>query len=400
MIETKKKLTWKSILFLCSVVFIASTLRAPIVAVGPVIPDIVKALSLSPALVSLITTIPLLCFAFGSAFMPKVSKSLGLEYTLLYAIVLLVLGLLIRPLGNIFYLFLGSTFLGLAITTGNVLMPAFIKKVFPNRVGWVTAFYLVSMNLTSALAVGYSIEMGKVFDLGWKSSIGIWVLLSVVAFFFWLPNLKLQPKKRKKNKRVITGLWNSPLAWKISIFMGTQSVIFYVFAAWLPTVLQDWGMTASDSGWMLSYVQMGQVPMMLLGPLLADKMKSQVGMVWGIFITLLSGLLLIIIWETTFILLASILVGIAVGLAFALSTMFFVLRTKNVEEAAELSGMAQSVGYFLAACFPPLFGVLYAATSSWEIPLYTLIGVTFLLLFMGLPASRDRFIQTHITERK
>lgn len=392
-INIDKKSGRSVILLLIAIFLIAANLRAPIVAPGPVIPQIREALSLSPSSVSLITTIPLFCFAFGSVFMPGISERFGLEKTLIFSIVLLVAGLVTRSLGAVSYLFLGSVFIGIAITIANVLMPAFIKKYFPLKVGLVTALYLASMNLTSALAVGFSIEIGRIGGMGWKMSIGIWAIISVLAFIFWLPILKMGSRIKIKQVRKVANLWRSPLAWQISIFMGLQSVIFYALAAWFPTILQDWGMDPSRAGWMLSYLQMGQVPVMIFGPLLAGKMKSQVPLVWFLFITLLLGLLLLLFWKTEYAIIASVLMGIAIGLAFALSTMFFVLRTKAVEEAAGLSGMAQSVGYLLAACFPPLFGFLFSLTSSWEIPLYTLIAASFIILLTGIPAARDRYIQ-------
>ncbi len=395
--QVEKKYTWKAVWLFCSVVLMASNLRAPITSVGPVIPEMIEKLGMTPFLTSLVTTIPLICFALGSTFMPRISRVAGIEKTLLYSIILLALGLFIRPAGNLFFIFLGSAFIGIAITIGNVLMPPFIKKTFPEKVGPVTAAYLISMNLTSAIAVGYSIDMGRIGHLGWKASIGIWGFLSVIAFFFWLPALKTRSSKAAvQHGTPSRNIWKSRLAWQISVFMGTQSVVFYVLAAWFPTILQGWGMEAKQAGWVLSYIQIGQVPMMLIGPLLADKTRDQRMIVWMDFILLLAGLLLIIFWKTRFLIVASLFIGIAVGLAFALATMFFAIRTRNVAEAAQLSGMAQSVGYFIAACFPPLFGVLYGWTRSWEVPLFTLLGMAILLLITGIPASKDRLI----TEKK
>lgn len=389
----KQKYTRTTILLFCSVILIASNLRAPIVAVGPVIPEMTEHLPLTPVLIGLITTIPLLCFACGSSFMPGLSKIFGLEKTLLYSIVLLACGLFIRPLGNLFYLFLGSVIIGIAITTGNVLMPAFIKKVFPGKIGLVTAFYLVAMNLTSAIAVGFSIQMGEIGHLGWKSSIGIWGFLSVIAFFFWLPTLKVKSSDRiNRTTGNAKTVWGSRLAWQISFFMGSQSVIFYVFATWYPAILQSWGMDAARAGWMLSYVQMGQVPMMIAGPLLAARQKKQTTLVGFSFVILLAGLILLMVWKTQFIVLSSVLIGVSVGLSFALATMFFVLRTRNVADAAALSGMSQSVGYFVAACYPPLFGLLYAWSRSWTLPLLSLLAIALFMLVSGIPAAKDRLI--------
>lgn len=388
-----EKPTWNATAVLLCIVLIAANMRTPITTVGPVIPEIAQQLHLTPVMIGLFTTVPLVCFALLSTFMPRLSGLFGLEKSLLYSSLILAIGLIIRSLGNVFVLFTGYLLIGIAITIANVLMPAFIKKKFPDRLGLVTAIYLVSMNLTSALAVGYSINIGKIGELGWQGSIGIWTVLSFFTFFCWIPMVP----KRKKMANLIQGtltreLFKSRLAWHISIFMGSQSLVFYVFGAWLPAILQEWGMPAEKAGWMLAYVQTGQVPMMLIGPLLADRMKKQNILVWLSFILLAAGLTMIIIWKTAFIILSVLLVGIAVGLAFTLATMFFVLRTKYIEESAALSGMSQSVGYFLAAIGPPFFGILYALTKSWFVPLLILLVSSLVLLFTGLKGAENRYV--------
>ncbi len=384
---------WNATVVLICIVLIAANLRVPITTVGPVIPDIARQLHLTPVMIGLFTTVPLVCFALFSTFMPRLSAVVGLEKSLLYSSLILAIGLVIRSLGNIFVLFFGYLLIGIAITIANVLMPAFIKKKFPDRLGWVTGIYLVSMNLTSAIAVGYSISIGRIGNLGWKGSIGIWTLLSLLAFFCWLLLIPKGKRITGISKGTLTReLFRSRLAWQISIFMGSQSLVFYVFGAWLPAILQEWGMPAEKAGWMLAYVQTGQVPMMLIGPLLADRMRKQNILVWLSFILLAVGLTMIIVWKTVFIIPSVLLIGTAVGLAFTLATMFFVLRTKSIEEAAALSGMSQSVGYFLAAIGPPVFGILYAFTKSWFLPLLILLLSSMVLLFTGLKGAEDRYV--------
>src|SRR5699024_12455882 len=87
-----------------------------------------------------------------------------------------------------------------------------------------------------------------------------------------------------------------------------------------------------------------------------------------------------------------ILIGIGSGSAFSLSMMFFTLRTTTVRQASELSGMAQSLGYLVAATGPVLFGKLYDVFGAWDAPLYLLLGCSAFLVFVGWQASRDRLI--------
>jgi len=392
--DTSSKTRFDIILMAIGVIVVGSTLRAPITAVGPVILEITEQLNLTPLLVGLITTIPLMSFALLSVLAPKAAKRFGLENLLLYSMLFLALGLFVRSVGSVSLLFLGAALIGAAITIGNVLMPAFIKKEFPEKAGLITGFYLVSMNLTSALAVGFSIQIGQATGLGWKASIGIWGVLSLIAFLLWLPQIKKRiVSSTKDNSRLNSkALWKSRLAWQISILMGLQSFFFYTLAAWLPTVLQSWGMSAENSGWMLSYIQMGQLPIMLIGPIVAGKMKDQTPLMWVTFILLLLGLIGIIVWKTEFIIISVILIGVSLGLAYTLVTMFFILRTKHPSESANLSGMAQSVGYLIAATGPPLFGALYSLTNNWYVPLALLLVAAVFLLTSGLASSKNRYV--------
>lgn len=374
---------------------IAANLRAPIVVVGPVTPEIITSLHLSLFSIGMITTIPLLCFAFGSALMPKLATKTGLELALVISVIVSGIGIFIRSSGSPFLLFTGSVIMGIGITIANVLIPPFIKKYFPDRIGLLTAFYLAFINISSALAVGYSTQLGMIGKMGWRSSLGIWGVLSIIAIPIWILIHLLRRPSEITNKTIkSTGtIWKSGLAWQISIFMGMQSVLYYVFAAWLPTILQDWGMEASKAGWILFYVQMSQVPALFVGSLLATKPAFQKGIVVVGSIMMLTGILLIMFWKTTFIVLAGILSGVSVGLIFSLATVFFGIRASSVEVSVKLSAMAQGIGYFIAGCFPPLFGFVYELFNSWVISMSMLILIPIIMFLAGRAAVKDRMIE-------
>lgn len=341
----------------------------------------------------LLTSIPILCFAFGSALMPKIAEKIGLERTLLYSVVLLTLGLIFRSEGNLFLLFFASIIVGMMITVGNVLMPPFINKYFPKIVGKMMAIYLVITNIFAAIAVGFSISLGKIYDLGWKSSLGSWMVLSFGAIPFWLYIFKHRKLQKRKIKTPILSqqrMWKSGLAWQISIFIGTQSIVYYSFAAWLPTMLQTWGMTAAEAAWPLVYLQVSQIPMLFIGAILSTKPQYQSPVVWIGSVLMFVGLVLIAVWKTKFIIVSTLCMGVSIGLIFALANMFFILRTNDVKASVRLSGMAQGVGYFITACFPPLVGYLFQKTGSWEISLILLIITPVVMLATGLNAAHAK----------
>ena len=86
------------------------------------------------------------------------------------------------------------------------------------------------------------------------------------------------------------------------------------------------------------------------------------------------------------------LLGLGQGACFSLALTLFALRATDPEHAAALSGMAQSVGYLLAAVGPFVFGVLRDATHSWTVPLALLLAVVVSLLVTGLGAARDAHV--------
>lgn len=382
-------------LMVLGVIFLAFNLRAPLTAVGPVLGEITRDLNLSNTSAGLLTTIPLLAFAFLSTFLPRFAKKLGMEMILLWSLLILIAGLVIRPLENLTYLFLGAGLIGIAITIGNVMMPAYIKKYFPTNTGLLTGIYSVSMNLSAALAAGFSISLGNLTQLGWKGSIGIWVFLALFTLIIWIPLAKGSRQKEQLENLPTpssTSVWKSRLSWQIALFMGLQSFIYYCIITWWPEMLQSWGMSAERSGWIVSYVQLAQLPATFVVPILANKLRNQKPLITIIGILILIALVLIIVFKAKYIILGCILLGISTGGSFSLAMMFFVLRTKDAVDAAALSGMSQSVGYMLAATGPPLFGFIYQISKVWEWSLLLLFVVSIFLIITGFNAAKNKRI--------
>ncbi|MCW7864624.1 hypothetical protein OPU84_00510, partial [Klebsiella pneumoniae] len=67
-------------------------------------------------------------------------------------------------------------------------------------------------------------------------------------------------------------------------------------------------------------------------------------------------------------------------------------RPGGAPRPAALSGMAQSVGYLLAACGPPLMGRIHDANGDWHIPLLAVALISLVMAVCGALAGRDREI--------
>lgn len=390
----KLKFTRNTWLLLVGIVFIATTLRSPLTVVGPIISSIRDSLGISNVLAGFLTTIPLLAFAIISPFAPKLARRFGLELTLFGSLILLTAGIIIRSLGTIPALLIGTFLLGLAIAFGNVLLPSLIKLSFPLQIGLMTGIYSVSMNLSASIAVGVSVPLAKT-AAGWQGALGMWSILAFIALLVWLPQLKNKRLAAVPQVQVAMEgipLWRSPLAWSITLFMGLQSLLFYTTSAWLPEVLKSQGVSADNAGWLVSLMQFSQLPITFIIPIIAGKVKDQRMIVVGVTALYIIGYGGVLLNITSLTALWMIMIGLAGGAAFGLAMMFFTLRTQTAQEAANLSGMAQSFGYTLAAIGPVLFGLLHDFTDSWTIPMFILIVASFAILLSGMSAGRNVFI--------
>ncbi|MEK5389062.1 MFS transporter [Margalitia sp. FSL K6-0131] len=393
--QTKLDVKPKVLLLIIGIIFIGANLRAPLTSVGPLVPSIRESLGISSTLAGALTTVPLLAFALVSPFAPKLARRFGMESVLFLSLILLTIGIILRPLSGVGTLFTGTIFLGLAIAIGNVLVPSIIKQNFPQSVGTMTGIYSVSMNLCGAIASGLSIPISSNSGFGWQGSLGYWGIISIVAILFWIPQIRAKRKQdvRVSEKTQSVNIWKSGLAWQVTVFMGLQSLIFYTIVAWLPEILQQQGLSSSTAGWMLSLMQFAVLPFTFIVPIIAGRMKNQYLLVTITALLFIIGMIGILYGNLSLIPLSVIFLGIGGGCAFSLAMMFFSLRTKNSYQAAELSGMAQSIGYLLAAVGPTLFGVLHDITHNWAIPLWMLVITSVLIFISGIGAGRNKYIE-------
>lgn len=223
-------------------------------------------------------------------------------------------------------------------------------------------------------------------------------MLVSFALIMWIPQLKKRTKlsngaedgaRREKNGSI----WRSPLAWYITLFMGLQSLIFYTLITWLPDVLQLHGYSPSAAGWMLFLMQFALIPITFIVPVIAERMKDQ-KLIGGITATFfIGGISGVLSGYEMLIPIAVVMIGMASGSAFSLCMMLFSLRTTDGEQAAEMSGMAQSVGYLLAAVGPTLFGALHDMTGGWQWPLIMLIAIAGVIFVVAVAAGKNRVIE-------
>ncbi|MGM8213699.1 CynX/NimT family MFS transporter [Virgibacillus sp. W0430] len=386
------------ILLFIGVVLIGFNLRPAITSVGPLMGMIRDDIGFSNWSVGLLTSLPLIAFAVISPVVPKLANRFSNEIALIIGLCFLFIGIGIRSVSIIFFLFLGTLFIGLGIAVCNVLLPGVVKEKYPAKVAIMTSIYSTAMGIFAASASGLSIPFAENLQFGWQATLLIWGIPAFVAIIIWVRlAIKGKATRREVEVEFVTSkdnrIWTSFLAWKVALYMGLQSFLFYVTISWLPEILHAYGVSIATAGWMLSYTQFIGLPASFFVPVIAARFQSQRWIVFALCVMYLigaGGLLA----GTSYIgmILSVTLIGISMSGCFALALSFLGMRARNARQSAELSGMAQSFGYSLAAIGPMLIGFLFDLTHAWTVPLLTLMIVSILVMYFGMGAGQDKYV--------
>lgn len=393
-------------ILIAGIIFASFNLRPAISSVGPVIGLIRDDYGLQNWGVGLLTTLPLIAFAFLSPLVPQIGVRLTNEFSIALGMILLILGMFVRTAPWVSLLFLGTLVAGAGIAVLNVLIPAIIKQKFPLKVGLMTGVYSTTMGLVAGTASGLSVPFASGLGWGWRLSLLFWAFPAIIGTILWLYIAK---RERNLNKHETLdeadvegakpafaskkGIWKSSLAWQMAMFMALQSIIFYVTISWLPEILMGIGYTAGGAGWMLSFMQFIGLPSSFLIPLLAGRLQSQKGIVIGLGIGMVFGFTTLLFAASKFIIVIAVaIIGLSVNGNFALALTFFALRARNAQDASALSGMSQSLGYLFSALGPTLIGLLYDVTGTWTWPILAQLTCVGLLVIFGLLVGRDRYV--------
>lgn len=386
-----------SIFIMLGILFLSLNLRGPFTSLAPVLSQVMEGLNLNSSAAGFLTALPLLTFALFSPLVTKISQRIGLEPSLLLALVLITTGITLRSLGSIQTLYIGTVMIGLGIAIGNVLLPVVVKISFPTRIATVTSLYIFTMGIGSTLGSSLMVPFSELtlFTLtGWQFALLMNLVFPILALMIWLPKIRKRSssatnKKQEDKPLPMKKMIRSGVAWQVTLALGLNSFTFYSLAGWLPQILNDLGYSEIDAGYIYGFLQFStMVPGLLLLPFLGKSDNQQ----WlitlctsSVFVGLI-GLLYLpdfaIFWVGLF--------GLANCSTFIIALSFVGLRTSNSSQAASLSGMAQGIGYALAATGPTLVGKLHALTDSWSVPILLIAGVAFACTIFAALAARDK----------
>lgn len=377
-------------LLIAGILTIATTLRVTFTGAAPLLDAIRADYGLSTAQTGMLTTLPLLAFALVSPLAAGVARRVGMERSLFAAMLLICLGVAVRSLPSPAWLFIGTAIIGCGIALGNVLLPGILKRDFPGQVAKLTGAYSLTMGAAAALGSALVVPVATM-GAGWHGALLTLMVFPLLAVLLWLPQLKHQEVANLTASPVThgRGIWRSALAWQLTLFLGINSLIYYVVIGWLPAILISYGYSEAGAGSLHGLLQLATASPGILVPLILHRLRDHRGI--AVIIALLCAMSAagFVLWPEQAVL-WTLMFGFGSGGTMILGLTFIGLRAGSAHQAAALSGMAQSVGYLLAACGPPLMGKIHDVTGTWHSPLFACAGLSVVMALSGAFAARDR----------
>jgi len=363
-------------IYLIIVIFLLSlNLRPSITSVGPLLEIIKTDLGMSGIIASLITTLPVFCMGLFSLLSIKLSNRLGIEKSLLLAMILIFAATLLRAFFHSSGLLIATALVsGIGIGISGPLISGFVKKHFPDKLG-VTSVYSVAMVIGAAVAITFSIPLFHALNESWQLSLSFWSILALVAAISLIPLLKGKtdhqaftlPSLRIANKRVYASI----------LFFGCMATIFYSVTAWLAPFAQSKGMSISESGLLLTLFTLIQIPISFLIPMLASKKVSRKLLLLLCCLCEMIGIILLLAYVSPW--LAAVFLGIGAGGLFPLALLIPIADSKSTEEATSWSAQMQFGGFILGSIGPLVFGFTLDMFGSFT-PALVVVLVTILVM--------------------
>ncbi|HHT0496875.1 TPA: CynX/NimT family MFS transporter [Raoultella planticola] len=382
----------RHLLLIAGILLIASTLRVTFTGAAPLLDAIRADYGLSTAQTGMLTTLPLLAFGLVSPLAAGVGRRLGIERSLLVALVLICLGIGLRSLPSTALLFCGTAIIGCGIALGNVLLPGLIKRDFSQHVARMTGAYSITMGGAAALGSATVVPLALA-GFGWHGALLMLMVFPLLALLVWLPQTRKTATAPLTGSGAMhnRGIWRSALAWQVTLFLGINSLVYYVIIGWLPAILQSLGYSEAQAGSLHGLLQLATAAPGLAIPLILHRLKDQRAI--AVIVALMCAISACGLWFWPGqAVVWTLIFGFGSGATMILGLTFIGLRANSAHQAAALSGMAQTIGYLLAACGPPLMGKIHDANGDWQIPLIAVALISVVMALFGALAGRDREI--------
>lgn len=347
--------------FLLVFLLICFNLRMSFAAADPLLLYLERDLKLNLADSGLFAVLPVMVLGVSSTWSARLIGIMRPRMVVLIFLLLAIAGVIWRSYGGMVGLFGGMVLIGIGLGVVGSVILGILKEVFPARSGEIMSGYTAFVCLGTAVGSGASLPLASVLG-GWKAGLAFWVIPLLLAAGLWLVLMrKLKNAGGVMHRPVqarILPLLRQKKAWSVAFFYLFRVAGGYLLTIWLASLMRKRGMEADESGLVLAWATVCQIPSSLLfgqivrmlggqARLLMIAMPLSIVACWGLLFGPLD------VWAVF-----SALFGLCIGAIFTLGMGLMVQRAEDEATVVALSGMSQGLGFMVG-------GLLAWAGNFW-----------------------------------
>ncbi len=397
---------WAALVFLVSL-----NLRPSITSVGPLLERIGTDLSWGESVQGILTSIPLIAFAAVSPLVTFIERRIGADWSVFLALLCIAFGDFVRSYCGNVGIWLGTVIFASSIAVGNVLVPVIVKRDYAGHVAMATGIYSGCITAGSSIAGLIAVPLSQTLG-DWKASLSFWSIPPLMVAALWLLRIAHnrnvmrsirsvgEPERigdaavktdssesSESSKGMFLHVLRRPVTWYVTLFMGLQSSAFYTMSNWMPRVSTSEGFNTSVAGVHLFVFQSIGILAGLLIPKLMNVRGSQICAALTASTPMLVAGFGMLLFPKAMIAWA-VIGGCAQGASLVVALALIAMRGRGSAETVVLSGVAQSLGYLIAAMGPLTFGVVVQLTGGCRASLVLFTFVAFLQCVFAILAGK------------
>ena len=208
-------------------VLVGINLRPIMAAIGPLLGVLQTDLALSSAQASLLTTLPVMMMGLFALAGPWLQGWIGENKGIALGLLLIAVASGARAyIDGSSSLIATAALGGIGIAVTQALMPAFLKRNYPQSAGTLMGLFTTGIMAGAAIASASAAPSADV--LGWRMTLGMAAFPAIIAFGVWVISVNDHRPQANKARLPI----KSSRAWLLMAFFGIGTGAYTLVLAW------------------------------------------------------------------------------------------------------------------------------------------------------------------------
>lgn len=338
---------------------IGINLRPIMASIGPLLGILQKDLALTSTQASLLTTLPVMMMGVFALAGPWLQRWIGDNRGIAIGVLFIAVASGMRAyIDHSSSLIATAALGGIGIAITQALMPAYIKRMYPESAG--TLMGLFTTGIMAGAAVASAASAPGAYHVGWRLTLGVPAIPAMITLTIWMlfaGDKRAQPTLVRLPARNVR-------AWLLMAFFGIGTGAYTLVLAWLPPYYIELGWPAANAGYLLGALTLTEVVAGLIISSSIHRFPDRRAPLALVILLVILGLGCLIGAPRELATLATVLLGLGIGALFPLSLIVTLDHANSPGEAGSLLAFVQGGGYLIAGTMPFFAGVLRDEMAS------------------------------------